>query len=180
MTAQELLDRLRAEPSFGRFIERDLLLPSQLGIRWSGCLERKTFNIHRAVVLLDAGNSIPEIAPFVEQVRVSVDIALRARFWRGLGVGLVLFSPQEVVSADLEPATDTIATKTTIVQWLIHISSATNHIAAAHTWCATTTTAIFNFIIALDGAGGSKTRAVVAKPNEKWKWLYRFILGVRL
>ncbi len=180
MAAQELFERLKTDPSFGRFVERNLLLPAQLGVRWSGCLEWKTLNMHRAVVLMETNDRIPDIASFVEQVRASLGAALRARFWRGLGLGLVLFSPEEVASADLKAATDSIATKTTIVEWVIHISSASNRVAAAHTWCATSITDVFSFIVAMDGAGGSNTRPVIAKPNEPWSWLYRHLWGARL
>ncbi len=65
MAAQELFERLKTEPSFGRFVERNLLLPSQLGVRWSGCLEWKTLNMHRAVVLMETNSRIPDIASFV-------------------------------------------------------------------------------------------------------------------
>ena len=180
MTPQELFERLKIQPSFGRFVERDLLLPSQPGVRWSGCLEWKTLIMHRAVVLFEANDRIPAVASFVEQARASLDTALRARFWRGLGLGLVLFSPEEVASTDLKAATDSIATKTTIVQWVIHISSVSNHMAAAHTWCATSITDVFSFIVATDGAGGRNTSPVIAKPKEPWRWLYRYFWGVRL
>ena len=57
-----------------------------------GGIEFKTFNLHRAVCVFEIDKTEIQFEPFIELLRKELHTSLKARFWRGLGLGLIVFS----------------------------------------------------------------------------------------
>lgn len=173
MISRDVLNRLRAGASEGRFVERNLILPVSCQPKCVACFERRSINAHRGIVMFESDQSMAGFLWFAQEIRASVGKALGARFWRGLGLGVILVSPEDPKAADLVPTIDTVATETTVIQWLIHASTTSERIAAAHTWCRTMTTGIFERICGEANPDGSSVDVVGARPSGAWASMFK-------
>jgi len=117
------------------------------GLRIIGCLQKKTMSIHRAVCILALDNDVadPELA--LNEARRYLHKALGARFWRGLGLGLVVYSEEPLFARSLFGVVDSVAQKTTVFQWVANVSPTVQTLTAALVWKQVTTHHLLDFIV---------------------------------
>ena len=104
------------------------------GLHVIGCVQKRTMNIHRAVCILTIDESVvdPELA--LKKARGYLHKALKARFWRGLGLGLVVYSNDPLFARNLFNIVDNTADKTTIFQWVANVSPSLQTLTGAYVW----------------------------------------------
>ncbi|HEX9080341.1 MAG TPA: hypothetical protein VF795_12180 [Desulfuromonadaceae bacterium] len=121
------------------------LLPVE-GVRVVGCVQKRTMNIHRAVCILTLDESAvdPELA--LQKARECLHKALKARFWRGLGLGVIVYSKDQLFARNLLNVVDKTADRTTILQWVANLSPAVQTLTAAYVWQRISMRHLLNFI----------------------------------
>ena len=147
MDSVTLLEYLEAALGTDGF--RMTRLPDHLpidGVRVVGCVQKRTMMLHRAVCILALDDSVvdPELA--LKTARRYLHKALGARFWRGLGLGLVVYSRKPLFAKSLFNVVDNRAERTTIFQWVANVSPAMQTITAAYTWKQISTPHLLDFI----------------------------------
>ena len=65
-------------------------LPSN--IEWIGGIEKKNINIHRAISLVSYSGTQEQFNSCIFEFKKALQKNLKARFWRGLGIGLIINS----------------------------------------------------------------------------------------
>ena len=115
---------------------------------WSGGIEVKTLNLHRAVCVLEVVGTEIQIEPIIELIRKELHSSLKARFWRGLGLGLIVFSSKLIDEDKLEKSVYSASkATTTLVQWIINVSPQSAQANVAHTFTNVSTTSMIKPIL---------------------------------
>ncbi len=137
---------------------------------WYGGIEIKTLNLHRAVCVLEVVDTEGQIEPIIELIRKELQSSLKARFWRGLGLGLIVFSSKLMDEDKLEKSAYSAAkATTTLVQWIINVSPQSAKANVAHTFTNVSTTSMIKPILDFLEIPDSNVKFVYAKQISPFK-----------
>lgn len=116
------------------------------GVHVVGCVQKRTMALHRAVCIIALDASIVDPEAALKKARRYLHKALKARFWRGLGLGVVVYSKVPLFAKSLFNMVDTTAENTTILQWVANVSPVVQTLTAAHIWTQISTPHLLDFI----------------------------------
>ena len=116
------------------------------GLRVIGCVQKKTGGIHRAVCILTLDDAIVEPELALKKARLYLHKALKARFWRGLGLGVVVYSQAPLFAKSLFSIVANNPEKTTIYQWVANVSPSVQTLTAAYVWKQVSMPRLLDFI----------------------------------
>ena len=137
---------------------------------WYGGIESKTLNRHRAICVLGMAATDTPCNVLVEKIREGVHGLLKAKFWRGLAIGLIIFSPRLMDEIALEQSVYSAeVVKTTLVQWLINIEPESSTAIIAHTFSQVDTTPMVTEICNALGIPVSNRKVLITKPVSPLK-----------
>jgi hypothetical protein len=139
-------------------------------VLWYGGVEHRTINRHRAICVLELARTNAHFDTLIEEIRKALHRSLVARFWRGLGIGLVIFSPelieQDAVGKAVYSASEVV---TTLIQWIINVSRESAHAIVGHTFGQTSTTPMVNAILDALGIPEMNRNVIITKPVSPLK-----------
>ena len=131
---------------FGKISIEPNYLPDK--ISWIGGIEKKTFNLHRVVCIVEYLGGITSFNPSIIVLKDSLHSFLNAKFWRGLGIGLIVYS-HDIIDDELLRTSVYTAEKvsTSLIQWIINLSLRSNSAKVAQTFSEVSTTFMVNEIL---------------------------------
>ena len=139
-------------------------------VLWCGGIESKTINRHRAVCVFQIAGSNSYFDILVEGIRAELHRSLKASFWRGLGVGLVVFSPELIEEDAVEKSVYSRSqVATTLIQWIINVSLESAHATIAHTFAQVSTTPMVKAILDTLGIPDKNRNLLVISPVSLFK-----------
>lgn len=99
-----------------------------------GHWERKTLNLHRAIVTYEADEILLSLAQIENIFREHIRTHCKRSWWRGLGFGaIVRVQDLEIINQELEDIIDFEENRFGTFQWIIIIAEKQNKIYAMHT-----------------------------------------------
>jgi hypothetical protein len=119
-------------------------------VTWLGGIEKKTLNQHRVVCVLEYLNGIASFNSAILDLKHSLHNFLMAKFWRGLGIGLIIFSKSSVDDDHLNNSVYSAERmSTSIIQWIVNLPLHSNKAQIAHTFSNVNTSFIINDVLDL-------------------------------
>ncbi len=119
-------------------------------IKWLGGIEKKTLNLHRAICIFEYTGGVTSFYNDIIDTKESLHKCLRAKFWRGLGIGLIVFSKYLIDDETLKKTVYSAEkVSTTIIQWIVNLPYKSNWAKVAPTLSEVSTTSMVNEMLDL-------------------------------
>lgn len=142
----EYLCKAYIDLGFKPLVLNNAILPNDMNL--CGGIEKKNFNMHRAVGVLEYSGEIESFTNAVRELKLILHKELKARFWKGLGIGLFFLTPQIILNSILlETVYSAKKSSTSLIQWVVNVSPKNTSANIAHTYTPVRTSLMIDEVL---------------------------------